>query len=80
MILLRLSKFSNLKQLLGPFDFGLGKMTRLEFITTMKSLLTLFIIKIFSWPLKANGGGSTLELINPLLDNSNHSSWIASTE
>ena len=35
---------------------------------------------IFPWPLKADGGGSTLELINPLLDNSNHSSWIASTE
>ena len=75
------SKFSNLKQLLGPFDFGLGKDDQVRIYNNNEKLVdSVHYQNIFPWPLKANGGGSTLELINPLLDNSNHSSWIASTE
>ena len=51
------SKFSNLKQLLGPFDFGLGKDDQVKIYNNNEKLVdSVHYQNIFPWPLKANGG------------------------
>ena len=75
------SKFSNLRNIYGPFDFGLGKDDEIRLYNRSDQLVdSIQYQSRHPWPIEADGDGATLELINPLLDNSKYSSWVASKE
>ncbi|MDZ7264741.1 MAG: lamin tail domain-containing protein, partial [candidate division KSB1 bacterium] len=74
------SHFPLVKEHLGNFPFGLrreGEVIRL-FDANMNLVDSVRYSSSGQWPGQADGGGSTLELIEPLLDNSQAENWQAS--
>ena len=71
------SYYKNNINLIGNFDFGLNNSGDLVRLFDSSGLLvdSLRYDDSDPWPAEADGSGSTLELINPELDNSSYSSW-----
>ncbi|MCW8850282.1 MAG: lamin tail domain-containing protein, partial [Melioribacteraceae bacterium] len=72
-----ISEFVNLS---GNFEFGLNNSGDLIRLFDSDGLLidSLRYDDLSPWPIEADGSGSTLELINPELDNSINSNWKSS--
>ena len=81
-----LTLFTNIypefENILGPFDFGLGGGGDQVRIYNNQGLLidSLEYDDSEPWPLEADGTGKTLELINPIYDNSLPEYWASSIE
>lgn len=74
------SKHPSVENVIGSFDFGLGsggELIRL-FNNTDDLIDHLTYESALPWPAEPNGTGATLELKNPLYDNSLPESWCAS--
>ena len=76
------NNYSNDIPVIGPFDFGLsggGDQIRIydDFGALMDSVK---YDDVEPWPIEADGGGPTLELINPSSDNSLPQSWTSSQQ
>ena len=74
-----LSEFSNIESVIGDFDFGLSKdgdAVRL-YDADEKLVDEVYYLPDAPWPTLADGGGYTLELLSPRLDNSLPESWAA---
>ena len=72
--------FPEVDNILGDMDFGFssnGELLRL-YNAEMALIDTVHYQNNTPWPPEANGGGSTLELIHPSLDNALPESWMAS--
>ena len=74
------SQFPNVVSVIGPFDFGLsGGGDEVRIFDENNILIdSINYDDNDPWPLEADGDGATLELINPLLDNSLATSWTSS--
>ena len=73
------NKFSQLNQLHGPFNFGLGDNDEVRIYSNDGVLIdSVRYDNSLPWPVEADGQGSTLELKDPSLNNENVFSWIAS--
>ena len=73
--------FPTADRFIGNFDFGLSSSgDQVRIFNDADSLIDFVEYGSQSpWPVQANGGGSTLELKNPRLDNSLAENWSAST-
>ena len=74
------SQYPNVVSVIGPFDFGLsggGDAVRI-FDENNTPIDSINYDDDDPWPIEADGDGATLELINPLLDNSLAASWTSS--
>lgn len=74
------SKHQSVENVIGSFDFGLGsggELIRL-FNNTNELIDHLTFGSSPPWPVEPNGSGATLELKNPLYDNTLPESWCAS--
>jgi len=72
--------FPSVTNFIGDFDFGLsagGELIRL-FDSNGNLVDSVIYDDADPWPAEADGGGSTLELISPFLDNSAADNWVAS--
>ncbi len=76
------SIFPNVKNYYGDFGFGLSGGGELISLFTASGLLidSLTYDDKEPWPAITDGGGPTLELKNPYVNNSNYYNWIASAE
>ena len=76
------SKFPEVKKYIGNLGFGLsGGGEKLSLLTHSGFLVdSLTYDDIEPWPSIADGGGPTLELKNPFVDNSKYYYWQASAE
>ena len=71
------SKFPNVKNVYGNFDFGLSGGGELISLENNSGFLidSLTYQDKNPWPSISDGGGPTLELVNPYLENSNYINW-----
>ena len=76
------SSYPDINNVIGPFDFSLsggGDQVRI-FDNNGLLIDSVQYDDIDPWPVEPDGNGSTLELINPTLDNLLYESWAASTD
>ena len=74
------ARYPHVSNYLGNMNFGFssnGELLRL-YNDALILIDTVHYQNSHPWPPEANGGGSTLELINPSLDNALAESWMAS--
>ena len=76
------SQYPNVVSVIGPFDFGLsGGGDEVRIFDNNNALIdSINYDDDDPWPIEADGDGATLELINPILDNSLPASWTSSTD
>ena len=76
------NNYSNDIPVIGPFDFGLsGGGDQIRIYDDLGALMdSVKYDDVEPWPIEADGGGPTLELINPSSDNSLPQSWTSSQQ
>jgi hypothetical protein len=72
--------FPQISNFTGEMDFGFNSDGELLRLYNSEEILidTVHFLNSDPWPLEPNGGGPTLELIHPQLDNANGENWMAS--
>ena len=74
------SLYPLINNIYGDFDFGFGSDNDIVRIFDSNGVLVDIVeyLDESPWPLLPDGGGATLELKNPSLDNSLHQNWLSS--
>jgi hypothetical protein len=72
--------FPQITNFIGEMDFGFSSDGELLRLYNAEEIIidTVHYLNSDPWPLESNGGGPTLELIHPQLDNANGENWMAS--
>ncbi|MCF8372926.1 MAG: CotH kinase family protein [Bacteroidales bacterium] len=69
-------QFPVMEKFVGDFKFGLDANEQLKLFDADRNLINALSYSGYSpWPTQANGGGSSLELTLPNMDNTKHINW-----